>query len=297
MKTVWQERVLYFIFTAILAVLLIDSLGEFGGLAWARHIVFDYAKIFLPVILLMMHCVYSLFLKRGLALIFFICSCGLIAEIIGLKTGLLFGSHYRYNPDSLLMFSRLPLFGQGMFFCGVPLLVVFYWAVFIYAGYSISNSFLFWQGQGKPSHQAKNTALLVKLILLDAFIVLALDLVMDPVLVNAGNWAWHKPGAYFGVPAGNFLGWFAVAIVLSGAFRIFEYNFPDQIKKLTPLPILFPVLSLSVVFILAVGIALYKSLYLLIPVAVFTMLPVILANFYLFFTGRNGLAYYSAGKR
>ncbi len=47
--------------------------------------------------------------------------------------------------------------------------------------------------------------------------VIGLDLVLDPGAVALGFWAWDTPGAYYGVPATNFLGWFlsgSVAVAL-----------------------------------------------------------------------------------
>ena len=47
--------------------------------------------------------------------------------------------------------------------------------------------------------------------------VLAIDLVLDPAAVAVGFWAYVPPGAYYGVPASNYLGWLlsgTVAVVL-----------------------------------------------------------------------------------
>jgi putative membrane protein len=33
------------------------------------------------------------------------------------------------------------------------------------------------------------------------------DLSMDPMMVAGGNWIWERPGAYFGIPIHNFIGW------------------------------------------------------------------------------------------
>jgi putative membrane protein len=42
-----------------------------------------------------------------------------------------------------------------------------------------------------------------------------IDLVLDPVAAGPlGYWTWLAPGAYHGVPARNFAGWFAVSLVI-----------------------------------------------------------------------------------
>jgi uncharacterized membrane protein len=284
MKTIWREEFLYLLFGVILAVLLADAAGGFLNQDWAEHIVFDLLKVLLPLVLLVTHSAYFLSLKRSLVFILFLCLGGLIAEVIGLKTGILFGGYYHYLPGSLMIFSGIPLFSERLFFWGVPLPVVFYWAVFIYAAYSISNSFLVWQSKEKPSYKNKDIKLLGKLIALDLWVVLAIDLMMDPLLVESGNWQWEKPGIYFGVPLGNFIGWMIVTACLAGGFRIFEYKFPNDLKRGNRFITLLPVLCLSALFILGTGIALQKKLSLLIPITALTMLPVILLNLRIFFT-------------
>ncbi|MDZ7702195.1 MAG: bisanhydrobacterioruberin hydratase [Halobacteriales archaeon] len=46
-------------------------------------------------------------------------------------------------------------------------------------------------------------------------LVLAVDLVLDPAAVAIGFWAYPAAGAYYGVPASNYLGW-----LLSGAVGV-----------------------------------------------------------------------------
>jgi putative membrane protein len=42
-----------------------------------------------------------------------------------------------------------------------------------------------------------------------------IDLVLDPVAAGPlGYWTWLAPGAYHGVPARNFAGWFVVSLVI-----------------------------------------------------------------------------------
>ncbi len=277
------ERSLVFLIVLIFLVLLIDCVGEFLNLLWAQQPFFDIAKILLPFFLLIAHSAYLISLKRSLALIIFFCFVGFIAESIGLKSGILFGSKYIYVAGSSLVFSKITLFDQRLYLYGVPILVILYWPIFVYAGYSISNSFLFWHNRQKPSYKTKDIKLLVKIIVLDILIVLAIDFALDPVLVHFGNWKWINPGVYFGIPVGNFLGWAIVTSFLTGSFRIFEYNFPSGIKITNPLFSLFPIICLLILFLLVIGVSVREGLYLLIPVVVATMLPIIMANFYSFF--------------
>lgn len=45
-----------------------------------------------------------------------------------------------------------------------------------------------------------------------------IDLVLDPVAAGPmGLWVWDNEGAYYGIPASNFLGWFVVSFVILAA--------------------------------------------------------------------------------
>ncbi|HVR70853.1 MAG TPA: carotenoid biosynthesis protein [Vicinamibacteria bacterium] len=46
-----------------------------------------------------------------------------------------------------------------------------------------------------------------------ALVALSLDLLMEPVAVRLGLWRWTPPGAWLGVPLGNFVGW---AVIVAG---------------------------------------------------------------------------------
>src|SRR5439155_1595029 len=76
---------------------------------------------------------------------------------------------------------------------GVPLAVVAVWAAVISAAMAIAVR----RGAARPPARAAAAALLA----------LGVDLAMEPVAVRAGLWQWTPPGAWLGVPLGNFVGW------------------------------------------------------------------------------------------
>ena len=76
---------------------------------------------------------------------------------------------------------------------GVPLAVVAVWAAVISAAMAIAVR----RGAARPLARAAAAALLA----------LGVDLAMEPVAVRAGLWQWTPPGAWLGVPLGNFVGW------------------------------------------------------------------------------------------
>lgn len=116
-------------------------------------------------------------------------SVGWLAELAGSKTGLPFGP---YSYTDVLQPQV----------AGVPLVMVCAWLVLI--GYVKSL---------EPA--LKLTAPLR--VLVGAAWMTAIDLAIEPVATGMlGYWRWHAPGIYFGVPASNFAGWFALSAFLLG---------------------------------------------------------------------------------
>lgn len=63
---------------------------------------------------------------------------------------------------------------------------------------------------------------LVTLPLIAAFVMVAWDLSMDPFWSNlAHSWTWHDGGAYFGVPVGNFFGWYLTVYLIYQSFALY----------------------------------------------------------------------------
>ncbi|MBO0862831.1 MAG: carotenoid biosynthesis protein [Chloracidobacterium sp.] len=114
---------------------------------------------------------------------------GLIAEHIGVNYGFLFGRYvYTGTLRPLLL--------------GAPLVMASAWMVlFAY----VKQTLLLFK-LSKP----------VEMLIAGVWMVL-IDLLIDPLAANRlGYWRWIDTGAYYGVPARNFLGWFAVSAVIFG---------------------------------------------------------------------------------
>jgi putative membrane protein len=168
-------------------------------------------------------------LKRGCGFLLLAGLAGFIFESIGLSTTAVFG-HYAYQMQTPSLYS-------------VPWLVIIYWTVFVYIGYAISTSFLYWSGKAKPSINNRRKILLIGLILTDGIAVTAIDLFMDPLQVNLGSWSWAEGGAYFGVPLQNFLGWFLVTIIITSIFRLYEYYFPHRLAVISKTVFIIPLIA------------------------------------------------------
>src|SRR3989338_1872803 len=180
-----KERILWLSFYSNLLVVFIYLFFSEGSVG----IDFDFGSLInllvfiLPIIVLFFHSTLTLGTLRGLLFILLASLTGLIFEIWGLNTGTFFGGEYIYQSNGLQIFD-------------VPVPVICFWAVFIYTGYSFTNSFLYWLNKPKPAIKNKNLLTLLLLILLDGFLVTAIDLFMDPLQVRVGSWIWVEGGPY-----------------------------------------------------------------------------------------------------
>ena len=123
-----------------------------------------------------------------------------INEIIGSKYGLIFGGKYHYDQTLT----------PGPMIYNIPLLIPIVWSGLIYMGYSYS---LFLTDQIITVDSFISG---IPLIIATGFLLVVLDMVLDPIAVDEKRWSWELPGAYYGIPLLNFFGWFlTVGIILS----------------------------------------------------------------------------------
>jgi uncharacterized membrane protein len=88
---------------------------------------------------------------------------------------------------------------------GVPLAIAFGWSAIIYAGTTTARAY------GVPLRSLPGFV---------ALYALHVDLSMDAVAIRVPFWTWTPPGPWFGVPLGNFFGWFCVAFLFAGWFEL-----------------------------------------------------------------------------
>ena len=184
-----------------------------SGLSSTHGNIFLLFTYTLPFTAVYLHAAYMLGPKRSLLFLLLASSVGLIFEIIGVNFGTALNTAYSYDMP-----------GPSLF--GVPLIIPLFWFVFIYTAYGLVNTALV-KNDGKiPSCKNCNKKILYILVLFDALLVTLIDLVMDPVMVKWGQWTWQGNGFYFNIPTENFIGWFLVALIVSGIYRYFEYLYP-----------------------------------------------------------------------
>lgn len=261
-----MSRVLWIVFFIDLLVIALDA---FSGLFNFNLPLLRFLVLCVSIILLFLHAIYTLGKARALFFIFLAAAIGFISEILALKTGVIFGGYYIYRASEFMIY-------------GVPWQVVFFWAVFIYIGYCITTSFLYWLKKDKPNYKKKNFLLLILLILLDGLFVVAIDLFMDPLQVHAGSWRWLTGGPYYGIPIGNFVGWFFVAVAVTGIYRLFEYFNIDKSIEFDKKIFLVPVFGYGALYFSFAMSAINAQFFSLAVIGSFLMLPVVISNLFLF---------------
>lgn len=125
---------------------------------------------------------------KMIAVSLFVFLAGLSVEIIGVKTGLIFGE-YSYGH----------VLGPKVF--GTPIIIGLLWWLLVYTASSIVE---YWDTPG-----------IVKAFTV-AILVTALDIVLEPVAIHLGFWSWNAVQ----VPLQNYFAWFVIAFVFAGVFSL-----------------------------------------------------------------------------
>jgi putative membrane protein len=224
----------------------------------------------LAVLLLFLHSLWTIGFHRGLALIVVGFVLGLLLEILGVNYGAIFG-HYAYHPaiNPRVM--------------DVPLLVPVIWAGFIYGSFSIMSSFYIWLNRKAPGDMYPGIRSKLIFAGLGALLVLAIDVVMEPLQVKARNWTWLGSGQYFDIPAQNFLGWFLLVFFVLMIFLFLQEHLPRIKRRNHEMHLLLiPVLAYGLLGLTLALWALLSNIPVLAVIAVLTMLPIVIVNLKLF---------------
>lgn len=134
------------------------------------------------------------------------CICtGLVAEIIGVNTGVLFGA-YRYGP---------PLGVQWM---QVPLLIGVNWFIIVYCcGITMETLNRMIAGKAVESASSAIHKLRILSFIIDgALLATAFDWLMEPAAIRLGFWHWLGDGS---IPSFNYSCWFMLSALLLVLFR------------------------------------------------------------------------------
>ncbi|HEY6402861.1 MAG TPA: carotenoid biosynthesis protein [Blastocatellia bacterium] len=149
---------------------------------------------------------------------------GFCAEYIGVSFGFLFGRYvYTETLQPLLL--------------GVPMVMASAWMIL----FAYIKQMLLPYKLSRP----------LEMIFAGVWMV-AIDLLIDPLAANQlGYWRWIDSGAYYGVPAHNFLGWFVVSALIFGVIR--QRPQPDPWARSVGLSILLFFTAIAMAYQLALA--------------------------------------------
>jgi putative membrane protein len=142
--------------------------------------------------------------KTFTARLFFVGLAGWIIELIGVKTGLIFGN-YQYEG------------ALGIKLANVPPIIGVNWILMVYS----SNSVL---------QQLKLNNKLI-LIITSSIGITLLDILIEPVAIDLNFWSWHNNT----IPFQNYIGWFVTAVLLNAILTI---GHKQKIQNSLALPVL-----------------------------------------------------------
>ena len=153
-----------------------------------------YTLLISMLILLAFHWKWDL---RFIAAAVIIALAGLGVEVLGVQTGLIFGG-YSYGPV------------LGIKIGQVPLMIALNWILLIYCSYFIAGKVF--------------KAALLKMAMAAALMV-ALDVLMEPVAIDLNMWNWEVEIP----PLQNYAAWFFISFLFAGFFHVMK------VKILNPL--------------------------------------------------------------
>lgn len=175
-------------------ILLLFHVTGFVGLAFSGNS--DFFLRFMPLTLLLTLGLLLSFQPRRTAAFWVFCAvvavAGFLVEVVGIRTGLLFGE-YTYGA------------ALGLQWLDVPLIIGVNWLILVYSA-GILATYLPVPGFVRA--------------VVAAGLMVGLDACIEPVAVHYDFWRWQ----YDVIPLLNFKGWFAVSLILQVYFNRVEFE-------------------------------------------------------------------------
>jgi putative membrane protein len=151
--------------------------------------------------------------EKNVHFLIFLATCfilGIVVEIIGVNTGVLFGDY---------------IYGKvlGPEVKKVPVLIGVNWFLIIYCcGISIHT--LLMKAIQRIAADSGKTPMAMKalsVIIDGATLAVFFDWLIEPVAVKLGYWAWNGDGA---IPMFNYICWFVISLLLLAVFHFAKFN-------------------------------------------------------------------------
>ncbi|MBE9117358.1 carotenoid biosynthesis protein [Lusitaniella coriacea LEGE 07157] len=148
-------------------------------------------------------------IKQGLCFMLPAIFLSLGSELLGTSTGFPFG-HYRY------------LSGLGYKISGlVPFTIPLSWFYLGFCAYLLARA-------GLKSLKMPGWVKFWGAIALGSLLLTSWDFVLDPAMSQTAVpfWIWEQPGAFFGMPYQNFLGWMGTGIIFMSVAALLWKRYP-----------------------------------------------------------------------
>ncbi|MEQ1921306.1 MAG: isopentenyl-diphosphate Delta-isomerase [Pyrinomonadaceae bacterium] len=197
--------------------------------------------------------------RRDAAILFGILGVlALLIETSAMITGFPYG-HFGYSE----------LLGYRLFGL-TPWTVFLAWTPLVIAAYGIASRLV----EKQPSAASRKLLGGILRVVLVSLILVVLDLVLDPGAVKIGFWRYEGGGAFYGVPASNFVGWLFSAAIGAAVIEIFTFCR----KPLLPSPAQLISSTFFIIFFWS-AIAFFSGMW--VPVMFGVIVLLMLAAFYL----------------
>lgn len=121
---------------------------------------------------------------------------GMLTEMIGVNTGLLFG-HYAYGE----------VLGPKLY--GVPILIGLNWFIIVFCAGSIFNQITILL-QAKFNIKITKTMLAIMVVIGGATLATCFDMILEPVAIKLHFWTWEHGQ----IPLFNYICWFVISAVM-----------------------------------------------------------------------------------
>ena len=147
-------------------------------------------------------------------------------EFSSTRTGIPFGWYF-YNGSTR---------GQELYISNVPFMDSLSFTFLLFASYCLALVFLLpAKGRGLGMTMQDDPAIRTSaaVLFLSALFFVLLDVVIDPVALRGDRWFLGKiyyypePGAHFGVPIANYVGWALVGLVALGFYQRIDRRLPN----------------------------------------------------------------------
>jgi putative membrane protein len=195
---------------AFVAAILFHFFGAIGIVFWDRNWFVSLTPLNLLLMAFLIIWTQQHRNRAFFSFMFIAVLTGIIAEVIGVNYGFLFGN-YRYGTT------------LGLSFFGVPLILGVNWFIIIYCIGMIMERLHRWTQRKMEAANAtispvfKTFSFIVDGALLATFF----DWILEPVAIKLGFWSWLGDGS---VPFFNYVSWFIISALLLFIFRLFHFN-------------------------------------------------------------------------